>query len=57
VDFDELNDKVIKGLTYLSKIVSMFYLYIHELLLEYLLVNEYYMAHIGGDKYMSDPKA
>jgi hypothetical protein len=47
VDFGELNDKAIKGLTYLSKIVSMFYLYIHELLLRYILVNEYYMAHIG----------
>jgi hypothetical protein len=57
VDFGELNDKAIKDLTYLSKIVSMFYLYIHELLLEYILVNEYYMAHIREDKYMSDPKA
>jgi hypothetical protein len=56
MDFGELNDKSIKGRTYLSKIVSMFYLYINELLLEYLLVNEYYMAHSGGDKYMSDPK-
>jgi hypothetical protein len=55
VDFGELNDKTIKGLIYLSKIVSMFYLYIHELLLEQLLVNGYYMAHIGEDKYMSDP--
>jgi hypothetical protein len=33
VDFCELNDKAIKGLTCLSKIVSKFYLYIHELLL------------------------
>jgi hypothetical protein len=57
VDFGELNDKAIKGLTYLSKIVSRFYLDIHELLLEYILVNEYYMTHIGEDKYMSDPKA
>jgi hypothetical protein len=57
VDFGELNDKVIKGLIYLSKIVSMSYLYIHELLLEYLLVNGYYMAHIREDKYMSDPNA
>jgi hypothetical protein len=40
----------------LSKIVSMFYLYIHELLLEYLMVNGYYMAHIGDDKYIDDPK-
>jgi hypothetical protein len=47
----------IKDLTYLSKIVSKYYLYIHELLLEYLLVNGHYMAHIGEDKYMSDPKA
>jgi hypothetical protein len=30
VDFGELNDKAIKGLMYLSKIVSRFYLYIHE---------------------------
>jgi hypothetical protein len=56
VDFGELNDKVIKGLIYLFKIVSMFYLYIHELLLEYLMVNGYYMAHIGDDKYIDDPK-
>jgi hypothetical protein len=47
VDFGELNNKTIKGLTYLSKIVSRFYLYIHELSLDYLLMNEYYMAHIG----------
>jgi hypothetical protein len=30
VDFGELNDKAIKELMYLSKIVSRFYLYIHE---------------------------
>jgi hypothetical protein len=30
VDFGELNAKTIKGLMYLSKIVSRFYLYIHE---------------------------
>jgi hypothetical protein len=29
-DFGELNDKAIKGLMNLSKIVSMFSLYIHE---------------------------
>jgi hypothetical protein len=57
VDFGELNDKAIKGLTYLSKIVSRFYLYIHELLLEYLFVNKYYMTHIGEDEYIIDPKA
>jgi hypothetical protein len=57
VDFGELNDKAIKGLMYLSKIVSKFYLDIHEQLLEYLFVNEYYMAHIGEDKYMDDPNA
>jgi hypothetical protein len=57
VDFGALNDKTIKGLTYLSKIVIRFYLYIYELLLVYLLVNRYCMAHIGEDKYMSDPKA
>jgi hypothetical protein len=32
VDFGELNDKTIKGLIYLSKIVSMFYLYIHVII-------------------------
>jgi hypothetical protein len=37
VDFGELNDKAIKGLMYLSKIVSKFYLYFHEQLLKYLL--------------------
>jgi hypothetical protein len=57
VDFDELNDKAIKGLIYLSKIVRKFYLDIHEKLLEYLFVNEYYMAHIGKDKYMDDHNA
>jgi hypothetical protein len=41
VSFGELNDKAIKDRTYLSKTVSKFYLYIHELLLEYLLVNGY----------------
>jgi hypothetical protein len=35
VDFGELNDKAIKGLMFLSKIVSRFSLYIHELLLKY----------------------
>jgi hypothetical protein len=57
VDFGELNDKVIKGLMYLSKIVSRFYLYIHEQLLKYLFMDEYYMADIGEDKYMDDPNA
>jgi hypothetical protein len=47
VDFGELNHKAIKGLMYLSKIVSMFYLDIHELLLDYVLVNGHYMTHIG----------
>jgi hypothetical protein len=37
VDFGELNDKAIKGLMDLSKIVSRFYLYIHEQLLKYYL--------------------
>jgi hypothetical protein len=50
VDFGELKDKAIKGLMYLSKIVSNFYLYIHEKLLEYLFMDEYYVAHIGEDK-------
>jgi hypothetical protein len=57
VDFGELNDKAIKGLIYLSKIVRRFYLYTHGLLLEYLLMNGYFMPHIGEHKYMSDPKA
>jgi hypothetical protein len=37
--------------------VSMFYLYIHEQLLKCLFMNEYYMTHIGEDKYMDDPNA
>jgi hypothetical protein len=49
VDFGELDDKKIKGLMYLSKFVSMFYLDIHEQLLEYLFLYEYYMAHIEED--------
>jgi hypothetical protein len=57
VDCGELNDKVIKGLMYLSKIVSRFYLDIDEQLLEYLFMDEYYMAHIGEDKYRDDPNA
>jgi hypothetical protein len=57
VNFGELNDKTIKGLIYLSKIASRFYLYIHELLLEDLLMNRYCMAHIEEDKYMCDPNA
>jgi hypothetical protein len=57
VYFGELNDKAIKGLMDLSKIVSGFYLYIHEQLLKYLFMDEYYMAHIGEDKYMDDPNA
>jgi hypothetical protein len=47
VDFGEFNDKAIKGLIDLSKIVSRLYLYIHEQLLKYLFMDEYYMAHIG----------
>jgi hypothetical protein len=57
VDFSELNGKAIKGLMDLSKIVSRFYLYICEQLLKYLFMDEYYMAHIGEDKYMDDPNA
>jgi hypothetical protein len=45
VDFGELNDKTIKGLMNLSKIVSKFYLYIHEQPLKYLNVDEYYGSH------------
>jgi hypothetical protein len=35
----------------------MFYLDIHEQLLKYLFTDEYYMAHIGEDKYIDDPNA
>jgi hypothetical protein len=45
VDFCELNDKVIKGLMNLSKIVSRFSLYIHDRPLKYLIVDEYYGSH------------
>jgi hypothetical protein len=55
VYFGKLNDKTIKGLLYLSKIVSMFYLDIRDLLWDHIFVNGYYMAHIGEDKYMYDP--
>jgi hypothetical protein len=55
VDFGELNDKVIKRLMFLSKIVSRFYLYIHEQLLKYLFMVEYHMAHSDKNKYMDDP--
>jgi hypothetical protein len=57
VDFGELDDKAIKGLTNLSKIVSRFYLYVYEQLMKYLVKDEYYMAHIGEDKYMDDSNA
>jgi hypothetical protein len=57
VDFGELNDMTIKGLMDLSKIVSWIYLYIHEQLLKYLFMDEYYMAHFGEVKYMDDPNA
>jgi hypothetical protein len=52
VDFGELNDKAIKGLMVLPKIVSRFYLFIHEQLWKYLFVDEYYMTHIDKDKYI-----
>jgi hypothetical protein len=45
VDFGELNDKVIKGLMNLSKIVSMFPLYIHEQPLKQLIMDVYYGSH------------
>jgi hypothetical protein len=37
---------------YLSKTVSRFYLDIHAQLLEYSFMPEYYIAHIGEDKYI-----
>jgi hypothetical protein len=45
VDFGELNDKAIKGLMNLSKIVSRFSLYIYEQPLKYLIVDEYHVSH------------
>jgi predicted DNA-binding protein len=56
VDFGELNDKAIRRLMYLSKIVSRFCLYIHEQIIE-VFMDEYYMAHIDKDKYMDDSNA
>jgi hypothetical protein len=50
VDFGEWNDKMIKGLMNLFKIVSRFCLYIHEQPLRYLFVDEYYMAYLDKDK-------
>jgi hypothetical protein len=47
---------VIKGLTYLSKIVSRFF-YIREQLLKFLSMDEYHMALIDKNKYMDDPNA
>jgi hypothetical protein len=52
VDFGELNDKAIKELMILSKIVSRFSLYIHEQPLKYFKLWMYFMAHIYKDKYM-----
>jgi hypothetical protein len=46
VDFGELNDKAIKGLMILSKIVSRFSLYIHKQPLMYLIVDEYFGSHL-----------
>jgi hypothetical protein len=57
VDFGELSDKAIKGLTYLSNNWSMFYLYIHEQLLNNLFMVVYYMAHIDKHKYTDDLNA
>jgi hypothetical protein len=45
VDFGELNDKAIKGLMNLSKIVSRFSLYIHEQPLKYSIMDVYYGSH------------
>jgi hypothetical protein len=51
VDFGELNDKAIKGLMSLSKIVSRFSLYIHEQPLMYLILNEYFGSHFQRQVY------
>jgi hypothetical protein len=52
VDFGELNDKAIRRLMFLSKIVSRLYLYIHEQLLKYLFMVEYHMAHTNTNIWM-----
>jgi hypothetical protein len=51
VDFGELNDKAIKGLMFLSKIVSRFSLYIHEQPLMYLIMDEYFGSHFQRQVY------
>jgi hypothetical protein len=51
VDFGELNDKEIKGLMYLSKIVSRFSLYIHEQPLMYLIMDENFGSHFQRQVY------
>jgi hypothetical protein len=45
VDFGEVNNKAIKGLMNLSKIVSRFSLYIHEQPLKYLNMDVYCGSH------------
>jgi hypothetical protein len=51
VDFGELNEKAIKGLMNLSKIVSRFSLYIHEQPLKYLNIDEYFGSHFQRQVY------
>jgi hypothetical protein len=51
VDFGELNDKAIKGLMILSKIVSRLSLYIHEQPLKYLIMNIYYGSQLQRQIY------
>jgi hypothetical protein len=51
VDFGELNDKAIKGLMNLSKIMSRFSLYIHEQPLNYLNMDEYFGSHFQRQVY------
>jgi hypothetical protein len=51
VHFGELNDKAIKGLMFLSKIVSRFSLYIHEKPLMYLIMDEYFGSHFQSHVY------
>jgi hypothetical protein len=46
VHFGELNDKTIKGLMILSKIVIRFSLYIHKQSLMYLIMDEYFGSHL-----------
>jgi hypothetical protein len=55
MDFCELNDKAIKGLTCLSKIVSKIYTFMSYCW--HVSENEYYVARIEEDKRLCDSNA